>query len=221
MTTVERGTRVFEPRSHRSAGLFAAFAAALLLAGCNSLFTAGSPPDAAVVGVAVNKASDSSSNKAGSEEHARIVAAYGGIYHDAKARADDRPDRRPGGGVVGRARAGLSHHHSQCARGQRLRASGRLSLRHPRAAWRSPTIRPRSPRCSPTRWAISPPTMPSSAQNKARNALIVSRVVTDVLDDELRQAGARLEPAHARQLLAPAGARGRRHRHEDHRQGGL
>ena len=57
-------------------------------------------------------------------------------------------------------------------------------------------------------------------QNKARNAVIVSRVVTDVLsDDERRQAGACLEPAFARQLLAPAGTRGRCDRREDHRHG--
>src|SRR5258708_6722797 len=82
VTVAERGTGARDRRSNRSAGLLATLFAALLLAGCNSLFTAGSPPDAAGVGVAVNQATDN--NKAGSEEHTRIVAAYGGIYHDPK-----------------------------------------------------------------------------------------------------------------------------------------
>ena len=106
--------------------------------------------------------------------------------------------------------------------GQRLCASRRLSLRHPRAARAGQRFLRGRRGARPTRWATSPPTTPSSAQNKARDALLVSRVVTDVLsDDERRQAGACLEPADACELLAPAGARGRRHRREDHRQGRL
>ena len=61
----------------RRFGTVAALAlAGALLAGCNSLMTAGTTgPNASIVGGDLT---------AGPEEHARIVAAYGGIYHDDK-----------------------------------------------------------------------------------------------------------------------------------------
>ena len=68
------------------------------------------------------------------EEHARIVAAYGGIYHDDQARAGAGADRQPHRGGLRPAGPVLSHHHPQRAGGQRLRAARRLPLRHARAA---------------------------------------------------------------------------------------
>ena len=71
--SVSRGVRERRKRLATACGLMLA---AALLAGCNSLMNAGSiGPNAAIVGKDVSS---------GPEEHARIVAAYGGIYHDAK-----------------------------------------------------------------------------------------------------------------------------------------
>lgn len=79
-------------------------AAALLLAGCSG---AGGPdsPTAAVFGADLERPSASTPDRADTEEHTRIVAAYGGIYRDAKLEetlipivskivaASDRPDQ--------------------------------------------------------------------------------------------------------------------------------
>src|SRR5581483_8058637 len=58
-------------------GLAAILLGALLLAGCNSFLGAGSP------GAGVTPAAKTLT-ASGPAEHARIVAAYGGIYHDPK-----------------------------------------------------------------------------------------------------------------------------------------
>jgi predicted Zn-dependent protease len=181
MVRVERGSELTDRRGNRSAGLLATLAAALLLAGCNSLFTAGSTPDAAGVGVAVNQPAENK-NKAGSEEHARIVAAYGGIYHDPKVEqtiarivgrvvaASDRPEQgyritilnapavnafalQGGYLYVTRGLLALASDSSEVA-AVLAHEIGHITANH----------------------AIQ-------RENKARNALIVSRVVTDVLDD--------------------------------------
>ena len=116
-----------------------------------------------------------------------------------QGRADAGADRQPHRGRLGPARPALPDHHPQRAGGQRLRAPRRLSLRHARACWRWPTIPPRSRRCSPTRWATSPPITPPQRQQKARDALIVSRVVTDVLDND---EGGQLALASSQRTLA-------------------
>src|ERR1700682_812267 len=181
MVTAARGTGIEGIRGGRlAAGLLAACLAALLLAGCNSLFTAGSPPDAAGIGAAVNAKADD--NKAGSEEHARIVAAYGGIYHDPKVEqtiarivgrvvaSSDKPEQgyritilnapavnafalQGGYLYVTRGLLALANDSSEIAAvlGHEI---GHITANH----------------------AIQ-------RENKARNALIVSRVATDVLDD--------------------------------------
>ncbi|MBN9022299.1 MAG: M48 family metalloprotease, partial [Rhizobiales bacterium] len=56
-----------------------ALLAVLMLAGCNQLMTAGTPPEAAL---GPQPQTIPAATGAGAEEHARIVAAYGGIYHD-------------------------------------------------------------------------------------------------------------------------------------------
>jgi predicted Zn-dependent protease len=180
MVTVAWGKGGEGVRGRRAAGLLAACLAALLLAGCNSLFTAGSPPDAAGIGAAVNAKADD--NKPGSEEHARIVAAYGGIYHDPKVEqtiarivgrvvaSSDKPEQgyritilnapavnafalQGGYLYVTRGLLVLANDSSEIAAvlGHEI---GHITANH----------------------AIQ-------RENKARNALIVSRVATDVLDD--------------------------------------
>ncbi|MBN8997098.1 MAG: M48 family metalloprotease [Rhizobiales bacterium] len=166
-------------------GRLAAIFLPILLAGCNSLLTAGSPaPVATALGNAATAAPQkpSSDDNAGAEEHARIVAAYGGIYHDDRVEqsvarivgrvvaASDKPEQSyritilnapavnafalPGGYLyVTRGLLALANDSSEVA-AVLAHEIGHITANH----------------------AIE-------RQNKARNALLVSRVVTDVLDD--------------------------------------
>ena len=157
-----------------------AMLAGLALAGCNQLMTAGVPPEAAigasppVVPIATG---------AGSEEHARIVAAHGGIYHDDKLEqtvarvvgrivaASEQPDQGyritilnspavnafalPGGYLyVTRGLLALANNSSEVA----------AVLAHEMAH------------------VIANHAV--ERQNKVRNAVTVGRVITDVLGDE-------------------------------------
>ncbi len=151
--------------------------AALLLAGCNSLLGVGTLPTSTAVGPDRVKITD-----AASAENARIVAAYGGIYHDPKLEqmlarivgrvvtSSDRPDQPysvtilnapavnafalPGGSVfVTRGLLALASDSSEVA-AVIAHELGHITANHAVAR-----------------------------QNKARDAMIVSRVVTDVLDD--------------------------------------
>ena len=180
MVTAARGTGSEEGAPAPCRRSAAACLAALLLASCNSLFTAGSPPDAAGIGAAVN--ATAKDDKPGSEEHARIVAAYGGIYHDPKVEqtiarivgrvvaSSDKPEQgyritilnapavnafalQDGYLYVTRGLLALANDSSEVAAvlGHEI---GHITANH----------------------AIQ-------RENKARNALIVSRVATDVLDD--------------------------------------
>jgi predicted Zn-dependent protease len=153
--------------------------ASLLLAACNSLMTAGVAPEAAVGGPQAVPAATG----VGAEEHARIVAAYGGIYHDDRLEqtvarivgrivaASDQPEQSyritilnspavnafalPGGYLyVTRGLLALANDSSEVA----------AVLAHEMAHVIA-------------NHAIE-------RQNKARNAVIVSRVVTDVLGDD-------------------------------------
>ncbi len=155
----------------------------ILLAGCNQLLTAGAPPPAATLGnAATAPAKTQADDGTGAEEHARIVAAYGGIYHDDKVEqsvvrivgrvvaASDKPDQSyritilnapavnafalPGGYLyVTRGLLALANDSSEVA-AVLAHEIGHITANH----------------------AIE-------RQNKAHNALIVSRVVTDVLDE--------------------------------------
>jgi predicted Zn-dependent protease len=165
--------------------LLAAVLLPLWLAGCNSLLTAGSPaPVATTLGSAATAQPQPAAKDdgAGAEEHARIVAAYGGIYHDDRVEqsvarivgrvvaASDKPDQSyritilnapavnafalPGGYLyVTRGLLALANDSSEVA-AVLAHEIGHITANH----------------------AIE-------RQNKARNALLVSRVVTDVLDD--------------------------------------
>ncbi|HZP21784.1 MAG TPA: M48 family metalloprotease, partial [Bauldia sp.] len=156
-------------------GLAAILLGALLLAGCNSFLGAGSP------GAGVTPAAKTLT-ASGPAEHARIVAAYGGIYHDPKLEqtlarivgrvvaASDNPSQNysitilnapavnafalPGGYLyVTRGLLALANDSSEVA-AVLAHEMGHITANH----------------------AIE-------RQDKARDAMVVSRVVTDVLDD--------------------------------------
>jgi predicted Zn-dependent protease len=149
------------------------------LSGCTALMNAGAPaPNTSVVGGGADIDS-----RFGAEEHPRIIAAYGGIYHDAKLEqtlarvvgrvvaASDKPDQSyritilnapavnafalPGGYLyVTRGLLALANDSSEVA----------AVLAHEMAHVTADHAIAR--------------------QNKARTAMIVSRVVTDVLNDD-------------------------------------
>lgn len=153
------------------------FTGLLLLSGCNALMTAGDEPSV----IAGDRSQ--TDNRFGAEEHPRIVAAYGGIYHDAKLEqtlarivgrvvaASEKPDQSyritilnapavnafalPGGYLyVTRGLLALANDSSEVA----------AVLAHEMAHVTADHAIAR--------------------QNKARTAMIVSRVVTDVLNDD-------------------------------------
>jgi len=154
--------------------LFLAFA----LTGCTTLMNAGavSPGDVIAGGEGLD-------SRFGSEEHPRIVAAYGGIYHDTKLEqtvarivgrvvaASDKPDQSyritilnapainafalPGGYLyVTRGLLALANNSSEVA-AVLAHEMAHVTANHANAR-----------------------------QDKARTAMIVSRVVTDVLNDD-------------------------------------
>jgi len=146
--------------------------AGALLAGCNSLLDAGGGPNAAIVSQGLNAAP---------EEHARIVAAYGGIYHDDKLEqtvarivgrlvaASERPDQ-PYRITILNAPAinafALPGGYLYVTRGLLTLASDSSEVAAVLAHEMAHVI---------ANHAVE-------RQNKARNAIIVSRVVNDVLD---------------------------------------
>ncbi len=143
-----------------------------LLTGCNSLLDAGGGPNAAIVSQGLNAAP---------EEHARIVAAYGGIYHDDKLEqtvarivgrlvaASERPDQ-PYRITILNAPAinafALPGGYLYVTRGLLTLASDSSEVAAVLAHEMAHVI---------ANHAVE-------RQNKARNAVIVSRVVNDVLD---------------------------------------
>lgn len=174
----------------------AVLAAALFLSGCNSLMTAGEIPQP-VTG-ASKPTWGIAENEAAAEEHARIIAAYGGVYHDAGLEqtvarivgrvvaASDKPGQSyritilnapainafalPGGYLyVTRGLLALANDSSEVA----------AVLAHEMAHVTADHAVAR--------------------QNKARTAMIVSRVVSDVLNDD--QAG-KLALASSQRSLA-------------------
>jgi predicted Zn-dependent protease len=155
-------------------------AAGFVLSACNALQTAGDPPTAAVTGSAVR---DPAQDKIGADEHPRIVAAYGGVYRDEKLEqavvrivgkvvaASDDPNQSyritilnspainafalPGGYLyVTRGLLALANDSSEVA-AVLAHEMAHITANH----------------------AIA-------RQNRAKNAVIVSQVVTDVLNDD-------------------------------------
>ena len=167
--------------------------AVLALSACNALVDGGSP----TVSV-FNDTPKQAGNDVDSREHARIVAAYGGIFHDARVEqtlapivskivaASDRPDQPyritilnapavnafalPDGYLyVTRGLLALANDSSEVA-AVLAHEMGHVTANHA-----------------------------SQRQQKARDALVVSRVVKDVLDDD---EGGRLALAASRRTLA-------------------
>jgi predicted Zn-dependent protease len=165
----------------------------IVLAGCNSLMDGGSP-----TANIFNDGPKTAANNVNSSEHARIVAAYGGIFHDAKLEqmlapivskivaASDRPEQPysitilnapavnafalPDGSLyVTRGLLALADDSSEVA-AVLAHEMGHVTANH--AAQR---------------------------QQKARDAMVVSRVVNDVLDNN---AGGRLALAASQRTLA-------------------
>ncbi|HVY18822.1 MAG TPA: M48 family metalloprotease [Bauldia sp.] len=157
--------------------LAALLAAGLLLAGCTS--AGKNSPTAAIFGAD----SGAAINGVDTQEHSRIVAAYGGIYHDAKVEqtlvpivsrivaSSDRPDQAyritilnspainafalPGGYLyVTRGLLALANDSSEVA-AVLAHEMGHITANHAAAR-----------------------------QNKAREALIVSKAVSEVLQDD-------------------------------------
>ena len=169
--------------ARRRPGIAAAILLALLLAGCTTASmegTYGPPPT--VAGAATTPPVDAEQARIGAEQHPRIVASYGGIYHDDKLEqtlarivgrsvaASDDPSQSyritilnspsvnafalPGGYLyVTRGLLALANDSSEVA-AVIAHEMGHVTANHAMAR-----------------------------QNKAQAAVIVSRVVTDVLQD--------------------------------------
>lgn len=177
-------------------GLVALLAAgtAVLLAGCNVLPGGGGGPTAAIF----NEPAKTDAGAVDSQEHARIVAAYGGIYHNTRVEqalvpivskivaASDQPDQPyrvtilnapavnafalPGGYLyVTRGLLALANDSSEVA-AVLAHEMAHVTANH----------------------AIK-------RQKKARDAMLVSRVVTDVLDND---DGGKLALASSQRTLA-------------------
>lgn len=171
------------PGSRRGsiAGALALVFACALLAGCNAISGNGGPTAAVLGGEATPRTA--ARGAVDTEEHSRIVAAYGGIYHDAKVEqalvpivsrivaSSDRPDQPyritilnapainafalPGGYLyVTRGLLALANDSSEVA-AVLAHEMGHITANHATAR-----------------------------QNKAREALIVSKAVSEVLNDE-------------------------------------
>ncbi|HWJ74944.1 MAG TPA: M48 family metalloprotease [Kaistia sp.] len=169
--------------ARRRPGIAAALLAALLLAGCTTASlegTYGPPPT--VAGAPAQPPADPEQARIGAEQHPRIVASYGGIYHDDKLEqtlarivgravaASDDPSQSyritilnspsvnafalPGGYLyVTRGLLALANDSSEVA-AVIAHEMGHVTANHA-----------------------------MQRQNKAQAAVIVSRVVTDVLQD--------------------------------------
>jgi predicted Zn-dependent protease len=167
--------------ARRFAGAALLIVAAFGLAGCNALSTAGSDSPAAAIAGAVPR--DPEQDRLGAQEHPRIVAAYGGIYRDPKVEqalvrivgkvvaASDDPNQSyritilnapavnafalPGGYLyVTRGLLSLASDSSEVA-AVLAHEMAHITANHAVAR-----------------------------QNRAKNAVIVSQVVTDVLNDD-------------------------------------
>ena len=71
--------------------------------------------------------------KLGQQEHPKALRQFGGAYEDKAAAGLCHQGRQPGQGRLRAGRRAVHLHAARQRRGQRLRAAGRLCLRHPRA----------------------------------------------------------------------------------------
>ncbi len=181
------------PSRRRWPAALAVACLAVALAGCNALMGGGTP-----TANVFNDGAQPAANSIDTQEHARIVAAYGGIFHDAKVEqalapivskivaASDRPDQPyritilnapavnafalPDGYLyVTRGLLALANDSSEVA-AVLAHEMGHVTANHA-----------------------------SQRQQKARDALVVSRVVNDVLDNN---EGGQLALAASQRTLA-------------------
>ena len=163
-------------RRRRVATACALMLAGALLAGCNALLNAGSTgPNAAIVGRDLS---------AGPEEHARIVAAYGGIYHNDKLEQTVARIVGADRGRIGRSRTSPTGSPSSMRRRSTPSPCRAAISTSPAGCWRWPTISSEVAAVLAHEMAHVTANHAIERQNKARNAVIVSRVVTDVLDGD-------------------------------------
>jgi len=174
-----RGSAVLE-RVKRARIAAVALLAGMALAGCNQLMTAGVPPDAAIgaAPLAVPAATG-----AGAEEHARIVAAYGGIYHDDRL---EQTVARIVGRIVAASDQPEQPYRITILNSPAVNAfalpGGYLYVTRGLLALASDSSEVAAVLAHEMAHVIANHAI--ERQNKARNAVIVSRVVTDVLGDE-------------------------------------
>jgi predicted Zn-dependent protease len=174
-----RGSAVLD-FARRAGVAVAALVAGLALAGCNQLMTAGVAPDTTVgaAPLAVPAATG-----AGTEEHARIVAAYGGIYHDDRL---EQTVARIVGRIVAASDQPEQPYRITILNSPAVNAfalpGGYLYVTRGLLALASDSSEVAAVLAHEMAHVIANHAI--ERQNKARNAVIVSRVVTDVLGDE-------------------------------------
>ncbi len=153
---------------------------ALLLAGCNQLMTAGTPPEATV---GPQPQTIPAATSASAEEHARIVAAYGGIYHDARL---EQTVARIVGRIVAASEQPEQPYRITILNSPAINAfalpGGYLYVTRGLLALASDSSEVAAVLSHEMAHVIASHAI--ARQNKARNAVIVSRVVTDVLGDD-------------------------------------
>ncbi len=164
----------------RRAGIAVAFLAAMALAGCNQLMTAGTPPEA---GIGPQPQTVPAATGAGAEEHARIVAAYGGIYHDDKL---EQTVARIVGRIVAASEQPEQAYRITILNSPAINAfalpGGYLYVTRGLLALANDSSEVAAVLAHEMAHVIANHAI--ERQNKARNAVIVSRVVTDVLGDD-------------------------------------
>jgi predicted Zn-dependent protease len=163
----------------RRARIAVALLGAMALAGCNQLMTAGTPPDA---GIGPQPQSVPAATGAGAEEHARIVAAYGGIYHDDKL---EQTVARIVGRIVAASEQPEQPYRITILNSPAINAfalpGGYLYVTRGLLALANDSSEVAAVLAHEMAHVIANHAI--ERQNKARNAVIVSRVVTDVLGD--------------------------------------
>ncbi len=157
-----------------------AILAVLLLAGCNQLMSAGTPPDA---GLGPQPQTVPAATGAGAEEHARIVAAYGGIYHDNRL---EQTVARIVGRIVAASEQPEQPYRITILNSPAINAfalpGGYLYVTRGLLALANDSSEVAAVLAHEMAHVIANHAI--ERQNKARNAVIVSRVVTDVLGDD-------------------------------------
>ena len=154
--------------------------ALLTLAGCSQLMTAGTPPETTS---GPQPQTVPAATGAGAEEHARIVGAYGGIYHDDKL---EQTVARIVGRIVAASEQPEQAYRITILNSPAINAfalpGGYLYVTRGLLALANDSSEVAAVLSHEMAHVIANHAI--ERQNKARNAVIVSRVVTDVLGDD-------------------------------------